>query len=147
MWLHNIVTYLHLLSIIGLFVVLFVEALLIKRKMTKVGVVLMGKVDAFYGLLSVAVLITGTLRLLYFGKGLDYYFCNSLFYIKLGLFLLIGLLSIYPSVIFFKLKKCTEDTLVLTNYIILRNLIYTEIILLLCIPFLAVLLANGYNFF
>jgi putative membrane protein len=54
--------------------------------------------DRWYGILAGVVLVVGFLRVFYFEKGSTYYFHNPFFEAKLGIFLLIGLISIYPTV-------------------------------------------------
>ena len=57
-------------------------------------------IDAHYGLAAVAILIVGFARVSHFEKGSDYYFSNGWFITKLSLFVIVGLLSIYPTVVF-----------------------------------------------
>jgi putative membrane protein len=57
-------------------------------------------IDAHYGLAALAILIIGFARVAYFEKGSDYYFSNGWFITKLCLFVIVGLLSIYPTVVF-----------------------------------------------
>jgi putative membrane protein len=40
------------------------------------------------------------LRVLYFGKGTDYYLNNPFFLAKMGVFVIVSLLSIYPTLTF-----------------------------------------------
>lgn len=146
MWLDSLLTYAHFMCVFGLFAVLILESVIIKPTMTKAQVQLMSKTDGWYGLLSILVLLTGFLRVYYFGKGPDYYFANTLLWIKLGLFTIIGLLSILPTVRFMKLKKLTDDEIEIKDYGKLKNIIRVEIILLFFIPLAAVFMANGANF-
>jgi putative membrane protein len=57
-------------------------------------------IDAHYGLAALLILIIGFARVFYFEKGSDYYFHNGWFITKLSLFVIVGLLSIYPTVVF-----------------------------------------------
>jgi putative membrane protein len=57
-------------------------------------------IDAHYGLAALAILVIGFARVAYFEKGSDYYFSNGWFITKLSLFVIVGLLSIYPTVVF-----------------------------------------------
>lgn len=61
--------------------------------------------DAVYGISAVGILVTGALRVLYFGKGTEYYLNNPFFYIKVIIFLVVGLLSIYPTFSFINWVK------------------------------------------
>ena len=57
-------------------------------------------VDAVYGASAGALLVVGLLRVFFFEKGAAFYFGNVFFLAKLGLFLAVGLLSIYPTIMF-----------------------------------------------
>ena len=139
-------TYLHFITIAGLFVVLFTEVILLKPKMTKSNLTLIARVDALYGLLSVLVLISGLLRLFYYGKGSTYYLANGIFITKLSVFVCIGLLSTLPTVKFIKLRKEKTEEVLIPQYDLIKKIIYLEIALLIAMPFLAVLMANGIDF-
>ncbi len=58
------------------------------------------RIDLLYGLSAMAVLVIGLLRVFLYERGGDYYFANGFFLLKLALFLAVGLLSIYPTVLF-----------------------------------------------
>jgi len=61
-------------------------------------------IDVHYGLAALLILIVGFLRVYQFEKGSEYYFSNAWFIAKLSLFLIVGLLSIYPTIVFAKWK-------------------------------------------
>ncbi|HKT71531.1 MAG TPA: DUF2214 family protein [Steroidobacteraceae bacterium] len=56
--------------------------------------------DAIFGISAGTLLIVGLLRVFYFEKGAAYYFANGFFIVKLSLFILAALLSIYPTRLF-----------------------------------------------
>jgi putative membrane protein len=58
------------------------------------------KIDAVYGASAGALLVIGLLRVFFFDKGAEYYFGNAFFIAKLATFIVVGLLSIYPTVMF-----------------------------------------------
>jgi putative membrane protein len=59
-----------------------------------------GIADGVYGLAATTILVTGILRVIYFGKGSEYYLNNNFFWIKIALFIVVGLLSLYPTITF-----------------------------------------------
>jgi putative membrane protein len=63
------------------------------------------KLDIAYGISAGAVLVVGLLRVFYFEKGPAYYSHNFFFITKMAAFLLVGLLSIYPTVKFVSWNK------------------------------------------
>lgn len=63
------------------------------------------RADMTYGLSAGVLLLAGLLRVFYFEQGSSYYFQNLFFLAKLTLFVMVGLLSIYPTVIFVSWSK------------------------------------------
>ena len=140
-------TYVHLLFIIIIFCCLVAELLLINPSVSFNTIKRLSKIDGLYGLAAVVVVTTGLLNWFQYGKGYDYYTANLAFNLKFGLFILVGLLSIYPTIMFAKLKKRHKKdqpkTLELSGYALIRKTIIAELIIMACIPFLAELMANG----
>lgn len=63
------------------------------------------RVDAAYGMSAGVLLVVGLLRVLYFEKETSYYFHNVFFLAKMALFLLVALLSLYPTLLFLSWNK------------------------------------------
>jgi putative membrane protein len=140
---YSIVSYFHVAAIFVLFSSLIVELTFLKKEMTKNDIRIIAKADLFFGIFAGVTVVFGLLRLFYFGKGIDYYLMNPLFIIKISAFILVGLLSIYPTITFIKTRKTKEDVIKLENFKIINLIILFEITILLIIPFLAVLVTNG----
>jgi len=108
------------------------------------------KVDSIYGLSAVMVLIIGFLRVFYFEKGSGFYFANTFFWIKIGLFAAVGLLSIYPTIRFLKWKKFIDSgqalNLDLQEYSRIKLFLNLEVAGLILILMSASLIAKGINF-
>lgn len=60
--------------------------------------------DLHYGIAAMTLIVVGFLRVFYFEKGSTYYFANGWFIAKISLFVIMGLLSIYPTKTFFTWK-------------------------------------------
>src|SRR3990167_4194629 len=103
-----IAAYLHYLSIFLLFALLTLEHGLFKQPLDLQRARRLLRIDAAYGASAGLVLVTGAVRAVWFGKGLDYYLHNGLFHAKLGLFVLIGLLSILPTKLFLR-RGCASS--------------------------------------
>jgi putative membrane protein len=86
---------------------------------------------------------------LWYGKGLDYYLGNSLFHTKVGLFILVGLISVVPTFVFLNwrnsLKAGEVPQVSARQARLVIMAIRLELLLLLAIPLLAVLMARGYG--
>lgn len=63
------------------------------------------RADMVYGISAGALVVAGLLRVFYFEKGGSYYFHNVFFMVKVSLFLVVALLSIYPTVLFLSWNK------------------------------------------
>ena len=142
-----IVKGIHVTAILFVFAALFAENLLLKPNLLRGEIKRLAIVDAIYGASAVAVLISG-LAMVFFldtGKGSAFYTENFTFYIKLILFIIIGLLSILPTVFFLKNAKGNlEESVKTPDPVVL--IIKAEMLLILCLPLLGVLLANGSSF-
>lgn len=143
------VAYLHYLSIFALFALLSIEHVLFKAPLDLSRARSLMITDLAYGICAVLVLATGIARVLWFGKGAAYYMCNSLFHAKVGLFVLVGLLSILPTVVFIKWRSAVKAGQVpkpsARQVRLVTWSIRLELLALLVIPLLAALMARGYG--
>ncbi|OCS47220.1 DUF2214 family protein [Ralstonia pickettii] len=147
MWLDALLAYLHYISIFTLIVFLTAEAVVLRPDMTPEIRKRLGRYDAVYGVAAVAVVVTGVLRVIYGAKGYAFYVHNPVFHIKIGLFILVGLLSIVPTINILRWKKQgkTLPDFVPTPSEIAktRRWVMIESHLIIFIPLAAVLMARG----
>ena len=142
---------LHYLSIFVLFALLTCEHVLFKAELDVATARKLLRIDILYGASAGLVLLTGLARVIWFGKGLDYYLHNWVFHAKVSLFILIGLLSILPTLTFFNWRndllagKAPTITPAQAKRTIM--VIRLELLILVCLPFLASLMARGVGFF
>ena len=142
-----ILAYLHYLSIFVLFALLSIEQVQFKLPLNLRRARSLMITDIAYGVSASVVLLTGTLRVFWSDKGLDYYLSNSLFLTKVGLFLLIGVISTWPTFTFLNWRndllaeKVPEVSERQARWVTLC--IRIELLLLLAIPLLAVFMARG----
>jgi putative membrane protein len=126
-----------------MFSALILEICILKEKMRRNSIVLLAKADLTFGISAVFIVVTGLLRMYYFGKGINYYITNPIFVLKFSLFILIGVLSIMPTLQFLKIRKTKTEFEKIKHIKMFKLLIGTELVLLLIIPLLAVLVAKG----
>lgn len=138
--------YLHFISIFTIVATLAVEAVLIKKQMTRSEIARLAKIDGVYGIAALTLLGAGlTLWFGGFAKPSIYYSNNWIFLTKIGLFLCVGILSIKPTMFFLKQRKGRQDEMVpipTSIFLMLR----TELILLAIIPLLAGLMSHGMGY-
>jgi len=60
------------------------------------------RVDLVYGISAGLLLVVGILRVFFFEKGVNFYSHNPVFWIKMSLFAIVGVVSIYPTIRFIK---------------------------------------------
>jgi putative membrane protein len=105
-------------------------------------------VDRIYGIAAGAVLVTGLLRI-YFGmKGSSYYWSNWLLHVKLGLFVLAGLISVVPTIRFIRWQKALRAGGALPSADAVRatrKLVMLQAHIIPLIPLAAVFLARGFG--
>lgn len=140
-------TYFHLICIITVFCCLISQLALVKTTLSWKELLRLQKIDNIYGLAAILVVVTGLLNWMVFGKGYNYYANNTLFIIKISLYILVGLLSIYPTVLFVRFKKRNKEEkpeqIEFEKGKAVRKIIITELLIMAMIPFLAELMANG----
>lgn len=135
--------YVHFISIFTIVGSLVSEHLLLKKEMTRLEISRLARIDAVYGIAALSLLAAGlTLWLGSIGKPAIFYTKNWIFHTKLTCFILIGLLSIYPTVFFIKNRKGNPDEIIKTPPLIFWML-RIELLLLFIIPLLAGLMAKG----
>lgn len=139
--LYVLIRYLHFFAIFGLAGALIIENMAIKETISNEDIRNLAKVDAVYGLCAILTLLFGLVLWLWIGKPRTFYSGNPLFQLKLGLFVFIALLSIYPTVFFIKNRNSVANSIVVPKAV--RLLMKTELILLPIIPVLAYLMARG----
>ncbi len=151
MWGSAVTAYLHYLGFLVAFGALVVESQTLKQDLSVAEAWKVLVADAIYGLSATMVLITGILRVIYFGKGTDYYLGSPVFYIKIGLFILVSLLSLYPTFSFLSWIKGLQDNkrpdLELSQVHLLSWLIRGELLGFTLIPLFAAILARGMRLF
>jgi putative membrane protein len=103
--------FLHFLAVFGIFATVFFEWQAMSGTPTFAEARRIQLCDRWFGIFAGLVLVVGFLRVYYFEKGKAFYFSNPFFNAKLTLFLLVGLLSIYPTIRFIKWGAQTKQGL------------------------------------
>ncbi len=95
-----LMAFLHHLAAFSLVGALAAEIALFKPPLTIVQARRVQRADRIFGAAAGVLLVVGLLRVIYFEKGAGYYFANGFFIAKFTLFIVAGLISIYPTVLF-----------------------------------------------
>ena len=141
------IAYLHYIAMISIAVVLVVEHMVCTPGMTGSRVRVLARLDLAYMCLALLALGSGAARVVWFGKGAAFYLHNPVFYIKIALFLAVGLISIPPTLQFLRwMRSLTSGaTNVASDYQVVRvrRHILIELTLFALIPLMATLMARG----
>jgi putative membrane protein len=108
----------------------------------------LAKIDAVYGLSAMAVLATGAARSVWGIKGAAWYWTNWLLHLKLGMFVVVGLLSILPTMQFIRWRRALRASGALPEAAQVRKvrrLVMVQAHIVPLIPLAAVFLARGFG--
>ena len=105
------------------------------------------RVDLVYGISAGLLIAVGLLRVYFFEKGSNYYFHNYMYWTKMALFVIVGLLSIYPTIRFLKwnstLKADLPPEIPDEEFKRIRLFIWLELAGIALILFAAPMMARG----
>ncbi len=141
-YLEIFIKYVHFISIFAIIGAVAGEHLLLKPEMSRKEIKRMSQIDAVYGVAAILLLAAGFTLWFGVGKPADYYSNNWAFLLKLGLFTVVGILSIYPTVYFMKQRKGDQEEVISIPPRI-KLFVRIELVLLFAIPFLASMMAKG----
>jgi len=136
----------HHLLIFTLFGVLIAEFVAVRPGMTNVMVERIAAIDLWYGVVAALILAVGFGRAIFAAKGWLYYSHNAFFWAKIGVFVIIGLLSVQPTLAFISWRRAVdapEDPQISR----IRGLLCAEVVLFLLLPVFAAAMARGYGEF
>ena len=147
MWLDAALAYLHYAAIFTLFSFLTVQAMLLRNPLDERNVRLLGRADVWAAGAAGATLVTGFLRAGLGAKGGEFYFNSWPIYVKIGLFLAVGLMSIKPTLAYIKWRKGYEQdrafVVPAAEHATMRKIVMAEVHIGALIPIFAVSMARG----
>ncbi len=143
-----LLAYAHFLAILFLTAVLCAELAVYRQELAAPMARRLQRIDLFFGIAALLVIVTGIARIVFGLKGADFYLHNPIFWTKMGLFLLVGLLSIAPTVHYLRWNATLSagaDSIrdEPSTYGRIRSLLLAEIVVLAFIPLCAALMSRG----
>ena len=143
----SLLAYCHFIAIFSLIVFVTSEAALCRSEWLNAAVVRrLARLDVIYMCAAVAVLLTGLARIYWGAKGMGWYGHQPLLHIKVALFVLMGLLSIKPTMAFIRWRKQVDANGALPSQDevrAVRRLIMVQAHIVVLIPLAATMLARG----
>lgn len=139
--------FLHHAAAFVLVAALMAELVVLKNELTVASARSVLRMDMVYGISAAILLAAGLVRVFYTEKGAAYYFASGSFLLKLALFIVVGLLSIYPTLEFLGWRKALRagraPELDAPTRRRVRLLIHVELTLILVIVLMAIMTARG----
>lgn len=149
MWTDAILAYLHFAAIFALVWFFAKEWTLLRAGAAALDTQRLVRADAGVGALAGSVLATGALRAVWGAKGWAFYAHNPVFHLKVGLFVLVGLLSIAPTRAFLRWHRARRADPAYrvpeAEWRAVRRWLMIELHLVALIPLAAVLMARGWR--
>ncbi|HEX2544533.1 MAG TPA: DUF2214 family protein [Ramlibacter sp.] len=149
MTLDAILQYLHISAILALVVFITSEAAICRPEWMNPQIVeRLVTVDRIYGIAAAAVLATGLVRIYWSPKGSDWYWSNWLLHLKFGLFVVVALISISPTLRFARWRKelrATGSLPAAEDVKKARKLVMLQAHIIPLIPLAAAFLARGFG--
>ncbi|WP_432720845.1 DUF2214 family protein [Jeongeupia wiesaeckerbachi] len=139
----------HYLAIFMVITFLTIETVLVRREWMPTAAARLARYDLVYFLMAMLALATGLGRLFYGIKGAEFYLHNPVFHAKITVFVLIGLISIYPTRRFVAWRKAARADAAfippdheLTR---VRRCLMWETHLIVLLPILAAFMSRGFG--
>ena len=149
MTLEALLSYAHILAILTMTVFLASEAALCRTEWLNAAVVeRLAKIDMVYGASAIAVLLTGAARVIWGAKGMGWYLTNPLLHVKFTLFIVMGLLSIGPTLAYLRWRRALRADGTMPDALQVRNtrrLVMVQAHILPLVPLAAVFMARGFG--
>jgi putative membrane protein len=143
--------YLHHIAAFLVTATLMVELVVLKNDLTLQSARSILRMDMVYGIAATVLLIVGFVRVFHTEKGEAYYFASGTFIGKLALFIVVGLLSIYPTLKFLGWRKALREQRLpefdAATRRKVRMIIHIELTLIFIIILLAIMMARGIGYF
>jgi putative membrane protein len=144
---NSIMATLHHIVAFALTACLVYEFVAFRKELTVAEARRIQRVDLVYGIAAGLMIVFGLLRVYFFEKGPNYYLSNHIFWTKMALFVIIGLLSIYPTIRYIKWNPMLAENkmpeIPEQEYKNIRLLLWLEMAGLVLILFAAPLMARG----
>jgi putative membrane protein len=147
MWLDAFLAYLHFTAIFLVFSFIVVETMMMRGALDAPAVRLLGRVDLWFFGSAIAALATGFMRLVWGAKGPDFYLSSWPLYVKLALFVAVGIVSVGPTLRFIRWRRMFERDPAWkvpdAERRLVRRLVMVEVHLAAFIPLAAVIMSRG----
>jgi putative membrane protein len=145
-----ILAILHHLLGFALAAIIGAELVLVRRGLKHNTLTLVGRIDGLYGLIAMLIILVGAGRVLFGLKGWEFYVTYWAFWAKMAAFVLVGLLSIQPTIRFIRWRKSAalDPAFAVADAEIrgVRVFLHAEAAVFVFIPAFAAIMARGVGY-
>lgn len=138
-----LLTVLHHFLVFSLAGLIAAELVLVRPGLSGTGLRLLGRIDAAYGGVAMAIIVVGIGRVIFGLKGWEYYAANHAFWGKMIAFIIVGLLSIRPTIRILAWRRSGADVLPEGEIAAVRSWIKGEVLFLALVLVFAAAMARG----
>ena len=139
----------HHLLIFTIAAILAIEFAMIRPGIDPKQIKRVAKFDLGYGIAAGLLVVVGFSRVYYGIKGPDFYLQNPVFWAKIAVFAIVGLLSILPTLRLLAWRRMAEGDLAFVppagEMAMVRRFLTMEVHVFVLIPILAAAMARGYG--
>ena len=142
-----VLEFIHHLAVFGIVGTLAAEFVMLAPGVGGVRLQRLGALDGLYGGLATLVILAGFARVIWGDAGWDFYVLNWVFWTKIVLFVIVGLLSVPPTI---AIARWRRDAKADPSFAIpadgvarLRRFFIAEFAVLAAIPIVAAIMARG----
>jgi putative membrane protein len=139
----------HLLAF-GIAAAITAQLVLVRPGMQPPAVRLAARYDIALGVMSLALVLVGFSRVFFGAKGADFYLHNHVFWTKVVLFAVVGLLSVKPTRAFLRWRKAQAADAGFAPEEVdiraIRKTLMAEIHIFALLPIAAAAMARGYGY-
>ena len=142
-----LMAFLHHILAFALTACIVYEFIAYRKNMSIAEIRRIQRVDLAYGISAGLLILVGLLRVFFFEKGPNFYMNNPFFWVKMNAFLVVGLLSIDPTIRYIRWNRTLRQSAVPEisepEYRRTRLLLWLEVVGLGVILLAAALMARG----
>jgi len=145
-----ILAILHHLLIFAIAAIIAAELAIVRPGLKSEILGVLGRLDGAYGMLAMLVIIVGAGRVFYGLKSWEYYIFYWAFWAKMAAFVVVGLLSIPPTIRIARWRKAAAGAgafdVPVGEILAARTYLKAEAIVFLLIPTFAAIMARGIGY-
>ena len=139
----------HHLVVFLLVAILAAEFALLRPGLSTARIAQLARIDAAYGAVATLVILVGVFRVIFGASGWEYYVANSAFWAKMAAFLVMGLLTVPPTLAVRRWLKASQSEAAYSvpsaEIATSRRYLNLQVGVLVLIPIFAAAMARGYG--